>query len=337
VPRRLTNDLLLALLLAQVLTGLIGWAWPVARVAVLYDLHRVLGAALLGVLVWKQAIVLPSLSRRLLRRRTWDRSVLWGAIAALALLAGLALGLAWTLNVITFDFFWGYSPMNVHVALGILLLPFVGVHARKRRRQNAASAPLRTRRTLLWVSALGVATVAGWQAIERVAALTLRPGERLATGSKHVVSFSGNAYPAEIWLLDPVPLVDRDAWRLTISRRGEVLALLSYRDLEALPMHELDAVLDCTGGWWTEQAWRGWPLSDVLHSVGVGAAAGEVAVESITGHRCVYPIEDLQDALLVTHVGGEELSPGHGYPVRLIVPGRRGYQWVKWVDRIHVS
>jgi hypothetical protein len=51
MARRLTNDLLLALVLAQVATGLAGWALPVAQVAPLYDVHRALGVALLLMLL----------------------------------------------------------------------------------------------------------------------------------------------------------------------------------------------------------------------------------------------------------------------------------------------
>jgi DMSO/TMAO reductase YedYZ molybdopterin-dependent catalytic subunit len=31
------------------------------------------------------------------------------------------------------------------------------------------------------------------------------------------------------------------------------------------------------------------------------------------------------------------LTHGHGAPLRLIVPGRRGYEWVKWVTEVEVS
>ena len=28
---------------------------------------------------------------------------------------------------------------------------------------------------------------------------------------------------------------------------------------------------------------------------------------------------------------------GHGSPVRLVAPGKRGFQWVKWVDRVQLN
>jgi DMSO/TMAO reductase YedYZ molybdopterin-dependent catalytic subunit len=41
--------------------------------------------------------------------------------------------------------------------------------------------------------------------------------------------------------------------------------------------------------------------------------------------------------MLATHVDGEELSHGHGFPLRLVAPGRRGFQWVKWVEEVRVT
>jgi DMSO/TMAO reductase YedYZ molybdopterin-dependent catalytic subunit len=66
-------------------------------------------------------------------------------------------------------------------------------------------------------------------------------------------------------------------------------------------------------------------------------AVQQIASVSVTGHRIVLPVADLQNAILATHVGGQPLSPGHGYPLRLVVPGRRGYHWVKWLARLDAA
>ena len=41
--------------------------------------------------------------------------------------------------------------------------------------------------------------------------------------------------------------------------------------------------------------------------------------------------------LLATTVGDETLSHRHGFPLRLVAPSRRGYQWVKWVTTLEVN
>jgi DMSO/TMAO reductase YedYZ molybdopterin-dependent catalytic subunit len=240
----------------------------------------------------------------------------------------LGIGLAWTLNVISFDLLWGYSPMNVHVALGVGLLPFVAGHMWSRRRQNAVSLPVASRRSLLRVAGLSVATLAGWQAIERLAPAVRRP-----TGSKPTASFSANNYPAEIWLFDSVPSLDPATWRLNALGRQFTLDEL----VSAHPARQVQAVLDCTSGWWSEQVWSGIGILDLLRTAGLPESATQIAVTSVTGHRIVLPLIDLENAVLATHVGGEPLAPGHGYPVRLTVPGRRGYQWVKWVADIDLA
>jgi DMSO/TMAO reductase YedYZ molybdopterin-dependent catalytic subunit len=35
-------------------------------------------------------------------------------------------------------------------------------------------------------------------------------------------------------------------------------------------------------------------------------------------------------------VTGAPLTHDHGAPVRLVVPGARGFQWVKWVTRVEL-
>ena len=48
------------------------------------------------------------------------------------------------------------------------------------------------------------------------------------------------------------------------------------------------------------------------------------------------PLEEARAALLATHIDEEPLSYEHGFPLRLVAPGRRGFEWVKWITRIEV-
>jgi Oxidoreductase molybdopterin binding domain len=333
VPRRLSNDLLLVLVLAQVLTGLVGWAWPVAQVSALYSVHRALGVGLLLTLMWKQLIVRRSLGYRLKRR---DGSLVWGIAAGVGLLGCLGLGLAWTLNLFSFESFWGYSPLNIHVALGIGLLPLVGSHAVLRRTTNVGGGRVLRRRALLRVAGLALGTLIGWPLMEGAALAFTGVGIRQSTGSKHAGSFSANSYPNNIWLLDEVPVLDVDTWRMQVGGRVQKPLDLSYADLASRPTAAVQAVIDCTGGWWSEQEWSGCSVGSILDAASPLADAREAAVLSVTGHRMVFPLDELRSAVLATHVGGEPLSIPYGFPVRLAAPGRRGYYWVKWLRRIDV-
>jgi DMSO/TMAO reductase YedYZ molybdopterin-dependent catalytic subunit len=62
--------------------------------------------------------------------------------------------------------------------------------------------------------------------------------------------------------------------------------------------------------------------------------ATTIEVVSVTGHRWTFDRRESEQAILATHVGGEPLSAGHGYPVRLVAPGLRGFLWIKWVGEV---
>jgi len=336
MPRRLTNLLLLALVLGLATSGVLGWVLPSESAWPFWHLHRGLGVALLLVLLLKLPIARSSLRRRL-PSPTLRLTVLPGVLAGLCLIGSVALGLAWTLNLVSIDTFWGYSPLNVHVQLGLLLLPLLAWHALRRWERRPPLGSLVGRRAALRLAGLGALAVVGWPLVSWAAELRAWDRARRPTGSKHAGSFSANAYPVTIWLFDDVPVLDAATWRLAVVGNVPSPTTLSFAQLAALPPRAYDAVLDCTGGWWSEQTWSGVSVGDLLARAGVPADAREAAVVSVTGHRWPFPLDELRGALLATHVGGEPLTPGHGYPVRLVVPGRRGFQWVKWVDRIEVA
>jgi DMSO/TMAO reductase YedYZ molybdopterin-dependent catalytic subunit len=336
MPRRLTNLLLLVLVLALAGSGLLGWLLAEPGALPLYGLHRALGVGLLVVLVWKLPIARGSLARRVGRRRAGDRAVLVGVLAGLALLGCLGLGLGWTLGLLGRAAFGGYSPLNLHVFLGLGLLPLMLWHLLRRWERRPAASSLLGRRSALRLLGLSAATLAGWRLLER-AAEAWADEPRRPSGSKHAGSWSGNDFPVTIWAFDQVPRLDPATWRLELSGKLARPGARSLDQLLALPRRDRAVALDCTGGWWSEQRWQGIALGDLLEAHGLEPGARQVTVISVTGHRWSFPLAELSGALLGTHVGGQPLTPGHGYPVRLVAPGRRGFQWVKWVGWIEVA
>src|SRR5438093_2089347 len=159
MPRRVANVLLGAGVVGLAATGLAGWLLPFGQALPLFDLHRALGvAALLLVAAWKWRIARRSLRRRLERppvdRSGRDRTV-WGGLTAAVLLVGaFGLGLAWTLGLLSYESLLGYSPLNLHVYLGLALLPTLVPHLMRRWEGWPRRVELRRRRTVLRALAL---------------------------------------------------------------------------------------------------------------------------------------------------------------------------------------
>jgi DMSO/TMAO reductase YedYZ molybdopterin-dependent catalytic subunit len=107
-------------------------------------------------------------------------------------------------------------------------------------------------------------------------------------------------------------------------------------ELTQMPTSNLVATLDCTGGWYSEQRWQGIRVGDLLAQAEVQEGARYVRFRSATGYRWSLPLEEATEALLATGVTDRPLAHGNGAPLRLVAPGRRGFQWVKWVVAVEV-
>ena len=111
---------------------------------------------------------------------------------------------------------------------------------------------------------------------------------------------------------------------------------LDYEELQTWHT-QLTATLDCTGGWYTTREWEGIPVPDLLARARPKPGAGSITIRSRTGYFRRYSMDEAGRALLASRVGGAPLSPGHGFPARMVEPHKRGYDWVKWVDEITVN
>lgn len=315
---RRTNLALAVLLPLAALTGGLSFAIGVDWLVDPTTIHAVvaLGVALLT--PWKSAIVRRGMARR--RPTRWI-SVALGGLVIITLASGLlhATGLTYRIGPLT--------VMQVHVGAGLTALVLAWLHYR--------SHPVRPRRVDLDRRALlrsaglaGLAAMvwAGWESTVRAAGL---PGaERRFTGSHERGSGNPARMPVTSWLDDRTPRIDGASWTLAMDERSVTL-----EELQAFPHDRFSAILDCTGGWYSEQEWEGVRLDRLVDPQG----AASVVVRSATGYQRRFPTRDLSRVWLAHRLGGAPLSPGHGFPVRLVAPGRRGFWWVKWVVEIETS
>lgn len=315
---RRTNLALAVLLPLVVLTGGLSFAVGVDTQVDPAAVHGVLALAVALLTPWKSAIV-----RRGLRRRRPSRyiSAALGTLVAVALGSGLVQAAGWT------DRVGPLTLMQIHVGAGIGALVMAWLHYRSHpvrlrrvdfdRRSFLRSAGLAGLTTVVW---------AGWESVLRAAGWP--GGERRFTGSHERGSHDPGRMPVTSWFNDRTPRIAGSEWRLTTG--GEERGL---SDLGVMPRERVTAILDCTGGWFSEQEWEGVRLDRLIEP----GEARSVVVRSATGYQRRFPATDLSRLWLATRLGGAPLSPGHGYPARLVAPGRRGFWWVKWVVEMETS
>ena len=225
----------------------------------------------------------------------------------------------------------GTTWLTIHFVAGAAFMVLGAIHVVARRR---AVGPIRVdRRAFLRAGAIAGVGTAGFVALEGVNTVFSLPGaDRRFSGSYEIGSFVPDDMPSVTWLNDDKPLVDPDEWELTLSG-GDAAQSIPYDALRSFD-DQLTAVLDCTGGWYSEQHWTGARLDRLLPS---DARGRSVVVRSATGYSRRFPLGDASKMLIAHQLGDETLSPGHGFPARLVAPGRRGFWWVKWVTEVEVS
>lgn len=319
---RATNLTLLLALLVTFATGVGAVATGSERGRWVVIGHGVAAMAVIMLIPWKSMVI-----RRGLRRGRPSRwaSLLLAGFAAVTLLAGLgyATGLVRSIS--------GVEGMWLHVAAALALVPLLGWHLTARRLRPRVTDL--SRRNLLRAAVVGVGAAGLYVAAASMVTLAALPGvRRRFTGSYERGSFDPPSMPSTIWLNDTAPAVDPTGYRLKVlDAKGSYE--LTLADLSTFDVR-IRTTLDCTSGWYAEQDWVGAPVAALLRARG---DARSLLVRSVTGYWIRFPVEEIDHLLLATSVGGRPLARGHGFPVRLVAPDRRGFWWVKWVGRIELQ
>ncbi|HEU5097758.1 MAG TPA: sulfite oxidase [Roseiflexaceae bacterium] len=150
-----------------------------------------------------------------------------------------------------------------------------------------------------------------------------------------------------------IPTIAPAEWTLRVDGHVERPYTLGYAELRELPAASIVAFLECYGNGrkrfaeqgrqaegipWRNGAignaeWTGVPVAVLLERAGVrpGAVQAECRGGAHDFVRGVEVAKLLDDAIVAYAMNGQDLPVAHGGPVRLVVPGWGGINWVKWI------
>jgi len=223
--------------------------------------------------------------------------------------------------------------LMVRLALPALLVP--------------VSAPDRERRALLGALGGGSALLVGsglfglFRGVSGMGVTPeLVPGGPLPVGVTPVKDFyyvSKNLEPFD-------PKIQETEWRLQIDGLVREERSFTLAELRDRPARTLELTLACIsnpvgGPLLGNGIWQGFSVRELLQEVGVRPGARFVVWHAADGYTESLPLGEAfeEDVLLVYALNGQPLSRKHGFPLRVLIPGRYGMKQPRWIDRITVT
>jgi DMSO/TMAO reductase YedYZ molybdopterin-dependent catalytic subunit len=143
--------------------------------------------------------------------------------------------------------------------------------------------------------------------------------------------------------IDPTPNID--LWRLEVTGLVGKSGSYTYSEVQNLPSTSRAITLECiangvSGHLISTAIWQGVTLRTLLERHGGPQAnARYVAFYSVDGYNMSLPLDEVLavDALLAWHMNGAELPLRHGFPMRVLIPGRFGEENPKWLTRVELT
>ncbi|MBP1922510.1 DMSO/TMAO reductase YedYZ molybdopterin-dependent catalytic subunit/uncharacterized membrane protein YhaH (DUF805 family) [Halorubrum alkaliphilum] len=140
------------------------------------------------------------------------------------------------------------------------------------------------------------------------------------------------------------PAVDLDAWRLDVEGAVDEPYSLTYDELlDHDDRVEQPTTMLCIsnpvgGGLIGTGHWTGVQLSDLVAAAAPNEAAVSVVTHAADGYSEAIPFDlvEREDVLIAYGMDDRTLEPEHGFPARLLIPGRYGMKMTKWIDRIEL-
>ena len=140
------------------------------------------------------------------------------------------------------------------------------------------------------------------------------------------------------------PKLSAEKWRLNVSGLVKSPRQYTLTELQAKPRNDLEATMVCIsnavgGGLIGNAIWNGFRLRDLLQEVGIDSKARFINWKAADGYTESLPLAQAleDDVLLVYGMNNEPLSQKHGFPLRVLIPGRLGMKQPRWITEIELS
>lgn len=130
-------------------------------------------------------------------------------------------------------------------------------------------------------------------------------------------------------------------WALVVTA-GATTRAFTREQLLALPQTTADLPIACVEGWSQTATWTGVPVRRLLDEVGADpdAPLTLTSLEAEGAYRQTRMGGEYSSdpsTLVALRLDGQDLDLQHGYPARIIAPGRPGVLQTKWLARIEVD
>lgn len=139
------------------------------------------------------------------------------------------------------------------------------------------------------------------------------------------------------------PEIDMDRWSLKIRGLIENPLELSYSDILDMPQSSVLATLETIsnpqgGNLIGNAVWTGVPFDYILEQVVPEEDAQEVVFYCDDGYSTSLTIDEAlgEGVILAYKMNGKDLTVEHGFPVRMVVPGKYGMKWPKWINFVEL-
>ena len=134
-----------------------------------------------------------------------------------------------------------------------------------------------------------------------------------------------------------IPRFDSKTWDFRVFGEVEQQISFTYDEFRALPTRSVTADMHCVTQWSTlDNIWEGVAFRELMKRIQPKPGSRFVMVHCDGGYTTNLPLELLldDDVLLAWRNRGQDLTPEHGYPLRLVVPKRYAWKSAKWVTGV---